>query len=104
MGLLAHWPRNHDARGWSRAPTGCAGGGITYCDSSRSPCKKGTGTFVRSTLRTILAKVSVPFLHKGQCQAFLVLVLAFLVGIAGAADRFGAEEQDLGDALAGVHL
>src|SRR5262249_58055967 len=39
-----------------------------------------------------------------QGQALLVLVLALLVRVAGAADRLGAEEQDLGDALVGVDL
>src|SRR5262249_8643297 len=55
--------------------------------SAAGPRRRGTGTG-----------------DEGQGQAGLVLVLALLVGVAGAADRVGAEEEDLGDALAGVDL
>src|SRR5215207_9785731 len=41
---------------------------------------------------------------EGKGQALLVLVLAALVGVAGAAHGVGAQEEDLGDALVGVDL
>src|SRR5215210_802426 len=47
-------------------------------------------------------KQSLPiFRDERQRQACLVLVLAALVAVAHLADGVGAEEQDLGDALAG---
>src|SRR5581483_6438390 len=41
---------------------------------------------------------------EGEREALLVLVLALLVGVADLADVLGLEEEDLGDALAGVDL
>src|SRR5262245_24360410 len=37
-------------------------------------------------------------------EALLVLVLALLVAVAGLAYRIGPQEEDLGDAFAGVNL
>src|SRR5262245_38604613 len=42
--------------------------------------------------------------HEGEGQALLVLVLALLVGVAGATDRVGPEKQDLSDPFIRVNL
>src|SRR5208282_6527959 len=41
---------------------------------------------------------------EGQGQAFLVLVLAFLVGVAGATSGVGTQKQDLCYPFAGIDL
>src|SRR5262249_22520479 len=53
----------------------------------------------RQGLRTVIGAD-----HERQRQAFLVLILALLVRVTGAADRLGAEEENLSDAFVGVDL
>src|SRR5438093_669660 len=43
-------------------------------------------------------------LHERQRQAFLILILPLLVGVADVAYRVGAEEDDLGNAFARIDL
>src|SRR5262249_26254827 len=68
----------------------------------RSATTSGDGRPVLSVGRTGPWVVGAD--HEGQRQTFLVLVLSFLVRIAGVAHRLAAVEEDLRYPLAGVDL
>src|SRR5262249_60216992 len=74
----------------------CVVRGVTCPGLGRS------GATPKGSVRSLLLMIRPD--DEGQCQALLVLVLAFLVRVAGAANRVPAEEQDLGDPLIGVNL
>src|SRR5262249_5486047 len=70
------------------------GGGVPLVNNSPDQAVRGsTGPGPRSATH-----------DERECQPFLVLGLALLVGLVRLADLAGAEEEGLDDALAGVDL